>query len=158
MTMRLTAALMLALLAGTATAGEIYTWKDKEGRVNYADSPAPDATSVRTLRGREGEGSATPADSPAVEKPAAKSVAEQELEFRKRLAEAAENKAKADKDAAAAADKRSNCERARNLLKGLESGHRVARFNAKGEREFLDDAQRAEEIANARKAVASWCG
>lgn len=155
--MRRTAGLFLFLLAATAGAAEIYTWKDREGRVNYADNPPTGSTKARTLSGRDTEPTPVPAAQPAAGESAQKSVADQDLEFRKRQAEAAEQKAKADKEAAAAEEKQKNCERARNQLKALESGQRVAQFNAKGEREFLDDAQRAAAIANAKKVADSWC-
>jgi hypothetical protein len=109
------------------------------------------------LSGKDVEPAAQPAAIAAPEKGAAKTPAEQDLEFRKRQSEAAEQKSKAEKDSAAAEEKRKNCERARGQLAALESGQRVSRPNAKGEREFLDDAQRAEEIANSRKAVESLC-
>lgn len=156
-TAALSLVLMIVLSAGTAGAGEIYTWKDREGRVNYADNPPTGNTPARTLSGRDTEPPTAPVAQPTADKPAPKSAAEQDLDFRKRQAEAAEQKAKADKEAAAGEEKQKNCERARNQLKALESGQRVARFNANGEREFLDDTQRAEEIANAKKAADSWC-
>ncbi|MCK7502053.1 MAG: DUF4124 domain-containing protein [Comamonadaceae bacterium] len=53
--MRLGAALLLAALAAAASAGEIYHWKDKEGRANYADTPPPGNTPARTLSGRTAE-------------------------------------------------------------------------------------------------------
>lgn len=155
--MRCTAVLLLVLLAGTAGAAEIYTWKDRDGRVNYADNPPSGSTQARTLSGRDTEPVTALATQPAAAESAPKSVADQDLEFRKRQAEAAEQKAKAAKEAAAAEEKQKNCERARIQLKALESGQRVAQFNAKGEREFLDDAQRAQAIASAKKAADSWC-
>jgi transcriptional regulator with AAA-type ATPase domain len=46
----------------------------------------------------------------------------------------------------------------RALLRTLESGQRIARTDAKGERSFLDEAQVAQEAAKARQAVQQWCG
>lgn len=163
--MRWGAALLLALAASAgAEEGEIYTWKDKDGRINYADNPPPGNTPARTLSGRSTPGpqpppAATdaPAAAPAASPKAATTPAEQELEFRRRRAEAAEHQAKADKAKAASEDKRANCERARNQVSALESGQRVARMNEKGEREYLDDTQRAQEIEAARKAADAWC-
>jgi hypothetical protein len=161
--MRLGAALLLVLAAGANAAdGEIYTWKDKDGRTHYADNPPSGNTPARTLSGRSTDKPASAAasggDTPAAVAPrSAPSAAEQELEFRKRRAESAENQAKAEKAKAEAEEKRRNCERARNQLAALESGQRVARFNDKGEREFLDDAQRAQEVEAARKSAETWC-
>lgn len=152
--MRRLAALIAILLAGTAGATDIYIWKDREGRTNYADNPPHGDTPIRTIGSRGGV--QPPAEAAKPDK-AAPTAADQELEFRKRRGEAADKQAAADKSAAEAAEKRRNCERARNQLAALESGQRVARYNASGEREFLDDAQRTEEIAATRKAVDSWC-
>jgi hypothetical protein len=153
--MRKELALLLALLAPLALAGEIYTWKDASGRVNYSDTPPPGAQQVRTLRQGTTEPQAAPA--PAAATPQAKSIAEQEVEFRKRRAAAQEVEAKAEKEKVAMEEKQRNCQQAKNQLAALESGQRVARFNEQGEREFLEDNQRAAEIERARKAVADWC-
>jgi hypothetical protein len=42
-------------------------------------------------------------------------------------------------------------------LRSLDSGMRLARVNDRGEREILDDKQRAEETQRARSVVASDC-
>jgi hypothetical protein len=149
------AALVLVLAAATASAQEIYNWRDREGRTNYSDNPPADSTPARTLSGRSYEPPPMP-ELPQTDK-AKPSSADQDLEFRKRQAEAGEKAAKQQRLAAEAEEKRRNCEQARNQLSALESGQRMARYNDRGEREYLDDAQRAEEIAHTRKAVDSWC-
>jgi hypothetical protein len=84
--------------------------------------------------------------------------AEQEQEFRKRQLEAQkarEKEALAVKDAEA---KQENCGRAREALRTFESGQRVSRTNAQGERYYLDDDAHARETEAARQAVRDWCG
>jgi len=149
------AALVLVLVAATAGAQEIYNWRDREGRTNYSDSPPQGDTPARTLSGRSYQAPAMPV-LPQGDK-AKPGSAEEDLEFRKRRAETAEKDVKQQRAAAEAEEKRRNCEQARNQLSALESGQRMARYNDQGEREYLDDAQRAEEIAHTRKAVDSWC-
>ena len=56
-----------------------------------------------------------------------------------------------------AAAKADNCKRAREQMRSLESGMRMARVNEKGEREILDDKMRADEMKRARDMVASDC-
>jgi hypothetical protein len=148
---------LLAVAAMSAGAGEIYTWKDKDGRVNYGDNPPAGSSRTRTLSGKDAETVTQPAMPAAVDKAGPRTAAEQDLEFRKRQAETADQKAKADKDATAAEEKKNNCERARGQLAALESGQRITRTSSKGEREYIDDKQRADEIANAKKSVESWC-
>lgn len=53
--------------------------------------------------------------------------------------------------------KADNCKRAKAQLAMLESGVRVARPNDKGEREFLDDKARADEVNRTRGAVNDNC-
>ena len=53
-------------------------------------------------------------------------------------------KAKAEEQRVAAA-KAENCKRAREQIRTLESGMRMARINDKGEREVLDDKARAKK-------------
>lgn len=166
--MRAVAILLLTLPATLTLAGEIYTWRDSSGRVHYSDTPPASGPQARTLRGAVVEVPANPAaaagqsggagQTQAGAKPGgAKSIQEQDLEFRKRRAQAAEEQAKKDKELAIAEDKRRNCEEAKSRLAALESGQRIARFNAQGEREFLEDDQRAAEIDRARKTVSDWC-
>ena len=65
-------------------------------------------------------------------------------------------RAEADKQKAAAARK-DNCQRARDQLATLDSGQRIARIKADGEREILDDDMRAKETKRARDIIASEC-
>ena len=169
--MQKTAALFLVLAATAAMAGEIYMWKDSSGRVHYSDTPPPGQSNARAVRSSPDPapkpapapaagqaaptGTAAPAGQAAA--PKQKSIAEQELEFRQRRAAADEARAKAEKEQAAAEEKRRSCDSARNQLAALESGQRIARFNEKGEREFLEDTQRAAEVERMRKVVADAC-
>jgi len=149
--------LMLAFAA--AASAQLYKWTDKDGRVRYTDRPPPAGTKARTI--------ATPSSAPAArDAEAAKDGApqgaltpeQQEQAFRKRQLEAqkaAEKSALASQEEAA---KRENCARAREYQRTLESGQRVSRTNAQGEREYIDDAVRERELESARKAVTDWCG
>lgn len=138
-------------ICAVVSAAEIYSWKDKDGRINYSDVPPPAPNQPRTV------GSTEPTQPVRAEGAAPRGPADLEVELRKREAEKNQVAAKEQKKLAEAEEGRANCEQARNALSGLESGQRIARFNAAGEREYLDDAQIAAEIERARKAVASWC-
>ena len=84
-------------------------------------------------------------------------LAKEQMDFRKRQLDAAEAAAKADKTQSDAAERQENCKQARSYLQALESGMRITRGTDKGEREFLDDQGREQEIISARRAVASSC-
>jgi hypothetical protein len=79
------------------------------------------------------------------------------MEFRKRQKESREAAEKAEKEQRASTQKQEDCETARRALQVLESGERLALRDSKGERYFMDDAQRAQEIAKARESVQVHC-
>ena len=53
--------------------------------------------------------------------------------------------------------RRAECERARGYLRSLDDGVRISRTDASGNREYLDDAQRAAESERTRKAIQQLC-
>ena len=146
-------AAVAACLALPAIGGEIYSWKDASGQVHYSDVPPPSGQyeSVRKTPDAPASSAATP---PAA-KP--KSYVEQELEFRKRRAEEQEKEAKAKEQADKNAEKQRYCEQARNQLAALQSGQRIARPGPNGEREFLTDQQRQQEIERTQKSIDQVC-
>ena len=152
-------ALMLAVLAfaGAANAQQ-FRWVDKNGKVQYGDVPPPGikATPMKAPAG-------PPAAPPA---PASKDAAKDDKKgpplspeeaFRKRQEEQKKAAEKASKSQQEAETANRACEQARAQLRDLESGIRIGRTNDKGEREFIDDAQRAKEIENAKRSVSEWC-
>jgi hypothetical protein len=49
------------------------------------------------------------------------------------------------------------CAQARSNLEAVDSGMRLAQINSKGEREILDDAQRAARADQARNVMKAAC-
>jgi Domain of unknown function (DUF4124) len=161
----LAALLALAALAGSLPAQAQWVWKDARGQVHASDLPPPRDVPSASILSRPIDNivrrpaAPTPSPSPAASAPAVdnKPRLDPELEARRKQAEqeqAAKKKAEDDKLAAQRAD---NCQRARSALASLESGVRMVRTNAQGEREVLDDKARDEEIARARAVVAADC-
>jgi len=160
----LLALLVASLLALPAEAQ--WKWKDKGGHVQYSDLPPPSGTAdqdilMRPSVRRTTTSAMAPASAASVvaaaSAPAPRS-ADPELEARRKKAEddaAAKNKAEADRVAKARAE---NCTRAKQQLATLESGIRLVQANAKtGEREFLDDKQRADQMKTTKDVIASDC-
>lgn len=154
---------ILACIAGFATVpalGQTYKWKDADGKIHYSDQPPPPgAKEEATVKRKPGAQAPAPAGdakaAPAANK--AKTYQEQEAEFRKRQVEAAEKDAAERKKAAEEAEKKQNCAKAQAQVATLQAGGRVTRVNANGEKEYLSDAQIAQDLESARKSVASWC-
>lgn len=139
-----------------------WKWRDKNGQTQYSDLPPPLGVADKDILLRPNAAASVPpapaasAGSAAAATLAAKGV-DSELEAKRKLATQAEaDRRKAD-DARLAAVRADNCVHARDQMRTLDSGLRVARVNARGEREMLDDTARAEETRRAREAIAADC-
>jgi hypothetical protein len=165
------AALAVAFVAGTFAAGASaqWAWKDDNGRLVYSNIPPPPSVKPTQIVRQPGVApEAARASTPVygeVEKPAAapaptnisKTYAERDAEFRKRQQERTDSERKAQEEQQKSAQKAVECERSRGYLRGLEDGARIMRTDAAGNREYLDDAQRAAEIDRMRKAIRELC-
>jgi hypothetical protein len=143
--------LVLALAALPAWAQQ-YKWIDPDGKVRYGDVPPP---GVNAQRLRPPSGPAAPAPATGAKK--GEKALTPEQAFQKRQQDAAKD---ADKQAGADAEaqaKRENCQRAQESLRTYESGGRISRTDAKGERYYLDDAQIAQGAAQARQIAQQAC-
>lgn len=177
-TMSRFAAAAFVALAGLSLALPVaaveWKWRDAAGRIVYSDRPPPANVPDRAILVRPKGLTAQPVPpsptgpslvpgpvavvaSPAASAASGPKTVEPELEAKRRKeaeAKAAQEKADAGKVSAAKAE---NCSRAKSQLKQLDDGVRIARTNAKGEREILDDKARAAEAARARAIIASDC-
>lgn len=164
-------ALLVVLAAAVVAlpAAAQWKWRDKSGHVQYSDLPPPAGTADQDILTRPSPTMhrAAPAMTAAPQPAAASAVAsasaprntaDAELEAKRKKAEAdaaAKMKADQEKNAALRAD---NCTRAKSQMTTLESGIRLAQTNAKtGEREYLDDKQRADETRRTREVIAENC-
>jgi hypothetical protein len=148
--------IFLALLfaAGTAFA-QTYKWVDADGKVRYGDAPPPGAK-TSTIKAPP-PGSAAPATAAKDAKKGPLTAAEQEKDYRKRQEEAGKAADKANADLRAQAERNEVCARQKESLATLESGQRISRTDAKGERYYLDENQVAQEIAKTRQSMQQAC-
>ena len=161
LTLALTCVLPLSALAQ-------WQWIDKSGRRVFSDqAPPPDIPAKNILKGSNGRMIAAPVETstaaeapqPAAPAASAPKVAgrDKELETRKKQAEAAEAEKKKAKEREVAEARAENCKRAREAKTTLDSGMRIARVSDKGEREILDDAQRAAEGERLQSIITRDC-
>lgn len=80
-------------------------------------------------------------------------TAEKNAEFVKRQSDQAEKEKKAADEARTAAVKAKNCENVQNYGRILQSGERVAGLDKNGERNFMPEDKRAQELAENRRAL-----
>lgn len=154
-------ALLLVFAVPLAAQAQIKCWTGADGKRVCGDIPPPGSKTV-TIKAPTGPAAPAPSAKDAKGAKDAKRTgpltpAEQEQEFRKRQAEAQKAAAKAEQERQDAETKKENCARAREAAQTYESGQRVARTNAQGERIFLDEAQTQAELVKARQAVQQWC-
>ena len=148
--------LVLAIFAVTAQA-QIKCWTTADGKRACGDAP-PAGAKVTTVKVAPAPASAPAGAAAKNAKKGPLTAAEREQEYRKRQAEAQKAAAKADQEKQDEDAKKENCERTQEMLRSLESGQRIQRTDAKGERYYLDDAQREQEAVKARAQVKQNCG
>ncbi|MGJ7556426.1 DUF4124 domain-containing protein [Variovorax sp. RB3P1] len=147
-----------------------WQWLDKNGKKVFSDqAPPPDIPEKNILR-RVGplpvarstanpNVDAAPAEGAADAAPKAAAApkptgVDKELEEKTKKAEADE---KARQAAEAAKAKADNCALARQGKATVDSGIRIAKVNAKGEREIMDDSARAAEQKRIQSVIDSDC-
>jgi len=139
-----------------------WQWIDKDGHKVFSDqSPPADIPAKNILkqpgpRGRSVAPAepAAPAAAPAAPKLSGK---EKELEDKKKQADAAEAEKKKEQEEQVAKERAENCARVKNAKAAFDSGVRISRTNEKGEREYLDDNQRAAEAKRLDGVIARDC-
>jgi hypothetical protein len=162
--------LVAALLAPIPAQAQ-WKWRDASGRLQHSDMPPPPSVPDKDILQRPGAAVApnTPKPPPAAAaasgalptaKPASatpKTALDTEVEQRRKAEEQARMARKKADDERQAGQRLDNCQRAKEAVATLQSGQRIARINAKGEREVLGDEQRAEETRRAQAVVAQDC-
>ena len=152
---------MACLLLSTPAEAQ-WKWRDSRGQIHISDIPPPrdipdkDVLQRPEVTVRKAAPAPLAVASAAASAPAKAPVDAELEERRKRTEQEQAARTEADKQKAAAVRK-DNCQRAREQLATIESGQRIARVKADGEREILDDDQRAREAKRARDAIASEC-
>jgi hypothetical protein len=175
---------VLALAAGDAAAQAQWSWRDASGNITYSDTPPPSDVQPGSIlhqpavapanspngggpSGSYSSGAAQPADGSEASAPQAggrppaapqgKSLAEQEAEFRKRAMDREKAEQKAEQDEAQAKERAATCAQAQGYLQMIESGTRLMRPDAEGNRNFMDEDQRAAESEKTRDVIAKNC-
>lgn len=152
---------LAALLLGAPAAHAQWKWRDERGQIHASDLPPPRSIPDKDVLQRPPPvvykaRPASPAAS-AASAAVAKVTNDPALEEKKRQAEQAEAAQKKAEESKLAAQRKDNCTRARDQLAMLESGQRIARVAANGEREYLSDEQRTQESQRARTVMAADC-
>ena len=138
--------LLLLLLAAPAQA-QLYKWVDSNGRIQYSDRKPPDGKQAQEVRNTVS----------SIGSQSGGNAAEQEKEFQKRRQDQSETQQKQQQAAAEQQRQSENCQTARENLAALNSGQRIARFTPSGERVYLEDNDRAAEVARTQQIIQQSC-
>lgn len=142
-------------LAATGASAEICRWKDANGRTQYSDTPPAGVVCEGQIKKpRPSSGAAAPAAQPSA---GSKNYQELDMEFRKRRTEKEEAEKKAQLQKEAAEQKKAACDEARARVAGLQSGGRVAKYDANGQLQYLGDDDIKKSLADAQRAASEAC-
>ncbi len=156
--MKIRLILCMALSLGTLclpSFAQVYKWVDKDGKVQYSDTPPTDTSQVTAKKldaPSSGLTSAPATKTPAVngkDAPKDPGKAKEETSAEKANREAEEQKNK-EIDA-------ENCREAQTSLRTLDNGTPVRKSNAAGELQYLDTAQREAERARIQQIISESC-
>lgn len=130
---------------------QVYKWIDKDGKVQYSDSPPPDGAGASAVKKLE-----APPSNPSGIGGTAKGPSWQDKarDYDRRRIDAAEKQAR---DIELARKSQQRCDRARQDLGALQQVRRVYTTDDRGERHYLDDDQRQNEIARVQRVVSETC-
>lgn len=151
--------LILLMLASANAFAELSKWVDADGKVHYSDQPPPANVKAKTLRGTSdaaapvSAGGAVAASAPA----APKTIAEREAELKKVQRAKKEAADRAAQEQARIETEKANCAAVQQNLRALQDGIRMVEIDAKGERSYLDDAQRQQRIEKAQQDIKTYC-
>ncbi|MES2130519.1 MAG: DUF4124 domain-containing protein [Pseudomonadota bacterium] len=159
---KLACASALMLFASVAQAQ--YVWIDEKGFKQFSDRAPPPNTPLNKILKQPGgvpaqvatddAGASASASATASAPKGPPTLAERNADYKKRQKENAEKAEKAEQEVQAARDKQENCNAARMSKQQLESGMRIASNDKYGNRAFVTDAERQQQLERTNKVLA----
>lgn len=143
--------------------GSPYVWLDEKGVKQFSDQPPPPSVPKSKIIKYSGKSIDTLDSTPDSDSDTSKtakqpeSVAEKEAAYKKRHDELAAKQKKADEEASTAKTKAENCKRMSDYKASLASGQRISETDANGNRSYLTDEQRSQQISAMDQNLSS-CG
>ena len=137
----------LMLIMAAPVFAEVYKCTDKNGRIQYTDTPCGESATTF----RKPTAPATPAASP-----------DKRMQKTQRLLDAMQAERNEEKRLAAEAKaekekRKRNCGIARDRYQSLTTASRLYDLDEEGNRVILNDPQRAQAEARAKADVERWC-
>lgn len=149
--------LVLLLALSISARGQLYKWVDKDGQTQYTGQPPPPGAAKEEKKLNIKSAPAQPVASKATNEGKAgapKTLAEKELEFKKRRIAEGEVETKR---LAEAKQNQEKCAQAKTNLKTYQDTPRLTLPDGAGGTTYADDAARQKGIDEAQKEIASFC-
>lgn len=166
-----------ATLAFSGPAQAQWQWLDDTGRKVFSDRPPPPGvpekkvlhrpagaaapTKMASNTAQPGDSAAHPATTTASTTAASDSAkpdsADPELEKKKAEQEAEQARQKQATEQKQAQQRQANCDQARRARGALQTGEMLSHTNSKGERGFMSEETRKQEVARANQIIGSDC-
>lgn len=153
-------ALVVACCLPLLATAQVYTWKDANGRTHFSDQP-PANSDAKLVRGTSAAPDTSPSASASAPKDGKaagpKSWADQDRDFKQRMAEKTDADAKAKKEKDDKDQKEQYCISLRSNLAMLERGGRISQPDVNGNPSFLSDDKMKAEANRVREQIAKDC-
>lgn len=137
--------------ASLQSQAQVYKWIDKDGKVQYSDSPPPAGAGASVPQKLDTSASGSSGVGGSAKD---RSWQDKARDYDRRRIEAEEKQAGAIE---LSRKNQQRCNNARRDLKTLQESRRVYTTDNQGERHFLDDDQRQGEIARVQGVVSEVC-
>jgi len=142
-------ALLSMVFVAFAASAQVYKWVDEKGVSHYSETPPPDGNAAKI------ELKSSTGNPPPVPQTDWK---QKDLDAReKRIEKEQQAKQREAQEKIDASARRNNCRATRRRLDDLETPGAVFERNDKGEKVYLDDAQREREIAVLQANAKKYC-
>ena len=145
--MRRIVILACALALAPVVSAQLYKYVDKDGKTVYTDQPPASVDPKQVNIPSSAIGGAAPA----------KTYVDRDKEMQKGRDKAKEGDKKAAENAAKAREDEERCTVARTAFQHYSEGGRIAKYNEKGERVMLGDAEIDAERDKARRQMETDC-
>ena len=142
----------IALALAPAALAQLYKYVDKDGKTVYSDQP-PTHIDSKQINIQSGRSSATPAPSSTGNK----SYVERDKDLQKGRDEARDKQKKLAEAAQKAESDELRCTQAKSNHQTFADGGRTHKYNDKGEREYLGEAEMQVEFARTLREMEEAC-
>lgn len=144
--------LAVALAFAPVASAQLYKYVDKDGKTVYSDQP-PVNTDSKQINIQSGKSSATPVPSGTGNK----TYVERDKELGKSREDARDKQKKSEEAAKKSEADEQRCGQAKSAYQTYADGGRIHKYNDKGEREYLGDAELEAERIRTRREMEEAC-